>query len=79
MFVCVMLIVSMISGIKLIQHNYISILKNEDLKNKILQTQLQLKEQELKLLKMQIHPHFLFNSLNTIYGFALKKVMKLQK
>ncbi len=73
MFVCVMLIVSLISGIKLIQHNYISILKNEDLKNKILQTQLQLKEQELKLLKMQIHPHFLFNSLNTIYGFALKK------
>ena len=57
----------------LIFHNYKSIVKNEDLKNKILQTQLQLKEQELKLLKMQIHPHFLFNSLNTIYGFALKK------
>jgi two-component system LytT family sensor kinase len=73
MVVCVMLIVSLISGIKLIQHNYKSIVKNEDLKNKILQTQLQLKEQELKLLKMQIHPHFLFNSLNTIYGFALKK------
>jgi LytS/YehU family sensor histidine kinase len=73
MVVCVMLIVSLISGIKLIQHNYKSILKNEDLKNKILQTQLQLKEQELSMLKMQIHPHFLFNSLNTIYGFALKK------
>ena len=73
MFVCVMLIVSLISGIKLIQHNYKSIVKNEDLKNKILQTQLQLKKQELSMLKMQIHPHFLFNSLNTIYGFALKK------
>jgi len=73
MVVCVMLIVSLISGIKLIQHNYKSILKNEDLKNKILQTQLQLKKQELSMLKMQIHPHFLFNSLNTIYGFALKK------
>ena len=55
MVVCVMLIVSLISGIKLIQHNYKSILKNEDLKNKILQTQLQLKKQELSMLKMQIH------------------------
>ncbi|WP_299162674.1 histidine kinase [uncultured Tenacibaculum sp.] len=54
-------------------HNYKSTLKNEDLKNKFLQTQLQLKEQELKFLKTQIHPHFLFNTLNTLYGFALKK------
>ncbi len=22
---------------------------------------------------MQLHPHFLFNTLNTLYGFALKK------
>ena len=43
------------------------------LENKILETQLKLKEQQLNYLKMQIHPHFLFNTLNTMYGFALKK------
>lgn len=69
----VFFVVLIVVTLSLIFHNYKSIVKNEDLKNKILQTQLQLKEQELKLLKMQIHPHFLFNSLNTIYGFALKK------
>ncbi|CAM1347247.1 Histidine kinase [Tenacibaculum halocynthiae] len=66
----VILIVIMLG---LIAHHYKSTLKNEDLKNKFLETQLQLKEQELKFLKMQIHPHFLFNTLNTLYGFTLKK------
>jgi sensor histidine kinase YesM len=75
----VFFVVLIVVTLSLILHNYKSIVKNEDLKNKILQTQLQLKEQELKLLKMQIHPHFLFNSLNTIYGFALKKAKKLLK
>ena len=66
-------VVLIVVSLSLIMHNYNSIVKNESLRSKILNTQLQLKEQELKFLKMQIHPHFLFNSLNTIYGFALKK------
>ena len=75
----VFFVVLIVVSISLIIHSYKSIVTNENLKNKVLQTQLQLKEQELKFLKMQIHPHFLFNSLNTIYGYALKKEMTLQK
>ncbi|UMB62064.1 histidine kinase [Lutibacter sp. A80] len=66
-------VVLIIVSFSLIMHNYNSIVSNENLNNKILQTQLQIKDQELRFLKMQIHPHFLFNSLNTIYGFALNK------
>ncbi len=66
-------VVAVVIVISLFVYSFLSNLKNEDLRNKFLETQLQLKQQELKFLKMQIHPHFLFNSLNTIYGYALKK------
>lgn len=66
-------VVLIVVSFSLIMHNYNSIVKNESLNSKILNAQLKIKEQELHYLKKQIHPHFLFNTLNTIYGFALKQ------
>ncbi len=69
----VLIVVGVISFVSILNQSFKTASRNKELQNKILETQLQLKDQELHYLKRQIHPHFLFNTLNTIYGFALKQ------
>ncbi|MDF1571457.1 MAG: histidine kinase [Bacteroidales bacterium] len=69
----VYLVVVIVGFITVLNHNFKTDRMNKELQNKILTAQLQLKDQELYYLKMQIHPHFLFNTLNTIYGFAIRQ------
>jgi len=58
--------------IKLVKRAFNNIRQTQQLSNEKL-------EAELKLLKSQIHPHFLFNTLNNLYALALDNSQKTAK
>ncbi len=72
-------VVLLAAVIKLLKHWYAGQRKQQEITKEKL-------EAELKFLKSQIHPHFLFNTLNNLYALTLKKsdqapevVMKLSE
>jgi hypothetical protein len=54
------------SGLKLAKRWFDQQQRNKDLENRTLQS-------ELRFLKSQVNPHFLFNTLNNLYSLTLKK------
>ncbi len=48
-------------------------------KNKATQLEIEKREAELKYLKAQINPHFLFNTLNNLYGLSIEQSKKVPK
>lgn len=71
-----LMIIGIATTIKLAKIWFNSQKKQQNLVNEKLEIKLQLKEAELKFLKSQINPHFLFNALNNLYSLILENSPK---
>jgi LytS/YehU family sensor histidine kinase len=67
-----LMIIGIASSIKIAKIWIISQKRQQNLIKEKLEINLRLKESELKHLKSQLNPHFLFNALNNLYGLTLE-------
>jgi len=64
------LVVIMAAVIHFIKESYRRLIEKDEVEKQKQLTEIKLKEANLKLLQGQIHPHFLFNMLNNLYGLV---------
>jgi LytS/YehU family sensor histidine kinase len=60
-------------AIKITKIYYNKKIETASVKFKQAETLIKLKDAEIQLLKAQLHPHFLFNTLNNLYGLTIAK------
>ncbi|MCD4833445.1 MAG: histidine kinase [Bacteroidales bacterium] len=68
------LIVIMAAVIHFVKESYRRLIEKNNLEKQRQLAEIKLKEANLKLLQGQIHPHFLFNMLNNLYGLVKENV-----
>ena len=70
------LIIILAAVIHFIKESYRKLEEKNSIEKQKQKTELKLKEANLKLLQGQIHPHFLFNMLNNLYGLIGENPMQ---
>ena len=79
LFVNLTLIAIQYEIIVLIHYLFFALEKSKDLERAALQQKLLISQAELQSLKATVHPHFLFNALNTLSSIALSEPKKAHR